>query len=144
MSELEKRFHRVMGSMSGNESLATSLDEDAAGELFLWGEAAAKKIVDETDGLDDEAAEVYMAPRLRALRLIMRAVGRWAGEAKSLDGESQLALWNRIDDQARILFGESFALPPMDEAFAELPVDADQRQTIVWLKTYIEDKGSRG
>jgi uncharacterized protein (DUF2336 family) len=144
MSELEERFHRVMGSMSGNESLAASLDEDAASELLSWGEVAAKKIVDETNGMDDDAAEEYMTPRLRALRLMLRAVARWVGEAKSLDADSRTALWNRIDDQVRILFGESFALPSMDQALAQLTPDADQRQTIAWLKIYIEDKGSRG
>ena len=85
MSELEKRFHQVIGSMAGNESLAASLDEDAAGELLSWGQATAKNIVNETEGLDDNTAEEHMAPRLRALRLLMRAVGRWTGEANTLD-----------------------------------------------------------
>jgi len=144
MSELEKRFHRVMGSMIGNESLAASLDEDAAGELLLWGKIAAKRIVDETDGMDDEAAEDRMAPRLRALRLMMRAVSRWVGETDSLDEESRLALWKRVGDQARVLFGESFALPSMEETLAQLPKDANAVQVIAWLKKFIEDKGSRG
>jgi hypothetical protein len=144
MSDLEKRFHSVMGSMIGNESLAASLDEDAASELFSWGETAAKRIVDQTDGLDDEAAEEHMAPRLRALRLMMRAVGRWVGEAESLDAESRLALWDRAGDQARILFGEAFVLPSMDETLAQLPADANAVQVIAWLKNFIENKGSRG
>lgn len=143
MSDLEKRFHRVMGSMIGNESLAASLDEDAASELFSWGEVAAKKIVDQTDGMDDEAAEEQMAPRLRALRLMMRAVGRWVGEAQTLDAESRLALWNRVGDQARVLFGESFALPSMADALAQLPAGASAQQVIAWLKNFIDERGSR-
>lgn len=144
MSELEKRFHRVMGSMIGNESLAASLDDDAAGELLSWGKSAAKRIVDETDGMDDDTAEEQMAPRLRALRLMMRAVGRWVGEADSLDVDSRLALWNRVGEQARVLFGESFVLPSMDETLAQLPVDANAAQVIAWLKTFIEEKGIKG
>ncbi len=144
MSELEKRFHRVMGSMIGNESLAASLDEDAAGELLSWGKIATRRIVDETDGMDDEAAEERMAPRLRALRLMMRAVGRWVGEAKSLDEESRLALWKRVEDQARVLFGESFVLPSMDEVLSQLPADANAVHVVAWVKNLFEDKGIKG
>jgi len=144
MSELEERFHRVMGSMVGNESLAASLDDDAAGELLSWGKSAAKRIVDETDGMTDVVAEEQMAPRLRALRLMMRAVGRWVGEAGNLDEESRLALWNRVGDQARVLFGDSFVLPSMDEALAQLPSNANASQVIVWLKNFIEEKGIKG
>ena len=144
MSELEKRFHRVMGSMIGNESLAASLDEDAAGELLSWGKVAAKRIVDETDGMNDEAAEERMAPRLRALRLMMRAVGRWVGETKSLDEESRLALWKWVENQARELFGESFILPSMDEVLSQLPADANAVHMVAWVKNLIEDNGIKG
>lgn len=141
MSELEKRFHRVMGSMVGNEALAASLDDDAAGELLSWGRNVAKRIVNETDGMDDDSAEEQMAPRLRALRLMMRAVGRWVGEADSLDEESRLALWDRAGNQARVLFGDSIVLPSVDEVMAQLPVDANASQVILWLKNFIEEKG---
>ena len=144
MSDLEDRLHRVMGSMVGNESLAASLDDDAASELISWGQSAAKRIVDETDGMDDDLAEEQMAPRLRALRLLMRAVSRWVGEAQSLDEESRLALWERAGNQAKILFGDSFDLPSMDEVITKMPSDADAAQVIAWLKTFIEEKGIKG
>ncbi len=144
MSELEKRFHQVIGSMAGNESLAASLDEDAAGELLSWGQATAKNIVNETEGLDDNAAEEHMAPRLRALRLLMRAVGRWTGEANTLDVESRMALWNWVGEQARVLFGESFVLPDMDEVLAQLPSDANTQQVVMWLKNLFEDRKPKG
>ena len=144
MSDLEDRLHRVMGSMVGNESLAASLDDDAASELISWGQSAAKRIVDETEGMDDDLAEEQMAPRLRALRLLMRAVSRWVGEAQSLDEESRLALWERAGNQAKILFGDSFDLPSMDEVITKMPSDADAAQVIAWLKTFIEEKGIRG
>ncbi len=144
MSELEKRLHRVMGSLVGNESLAASLDDDAASELLSWGKNAAKRIVDETYGMDEEVAEQQMAPRLRALRLMMRAVGRWVGEAGSLDEESRAALWKRVEDQARVLFGDSYALPSMNEVLAQLPGDANTMQMIEWLKNLIEEKRNKG
>lgn len=94
--------------------------------------------------MDDETAEEQMAPRLRALRLMMRAVGRWVGEAGSLDGEARLALWNRVGDQAQVLFGDTFVLPSMDDTLAQLPVGATASQVIAWLKTFIEEKGIKG
>lgn len=143
MDELEKRFHQAMGSMIGNESLAASLDEDAAGELFSWGESAARRIVNETEGMDDDSAEGHIAPRLRALRLMLRAVARWAGEA-DLDVEARRALWRRVGEQARALFGESFALPSMEEALARLPAQANARQIVAWLKNFMEENRIKG
>ncbi|NTU56748.1 MAG: hypothetical protein HGA79_10910 [Anaerolineales bacterium] len=130
--------------MEGNESLAASLDEDAASELLSWGATVAKRIVEATDGMDDAAADEQMAPRVRALRLMMRAVGRWVGEANGLDAESRLALWKRVEGQARVLFGESFSLPSMDDALAQLPADVSSAQVIAWLKTFIEEKADKG
>jgi len=144
MSELKKRFDQVISGMMGNESLAASLDENAASELISWGQTTVKSIVDETDGLDDNAAEEHMAPRLRALRLMMRAVGRWAGEANTLDAEARLALWNRVGEQAQVLFGESFILPAMDVVLAQLPSDANTQQVMMWLKTLFEERKPRG
>jgi hypothetical protein len=134
MTDLQKRFQRVLGSMIGNESLFESLDENAAGELFSWGENTAKRIVDETDGMDDDAAELLLAPRLRALRMTLRAISRWVGEANTLDAESRSALWARVGEQARIVFGESFVLPSMEDVLEQLPPDADAGQVIGWLK----------
>jgi hypothetical protein len=134
MTDLQKRFHHVMGSMIGNESLFDSLDDDAAGVLFAWGEETAQRIVDETEGMDDAAAEAFLAPRLRALRVLLRAVSRWAGEAGALDVESRSALWERAGEQARVVFGDSFVLPSMEEVLAQLSPDANAVQVVGWLK----------
>ncbi len=134
MTDLQKRFHHVMGSMIGNESLFESLGDDAAGVLFAWGEATAKRIVDETDGMDDNAAEVFLAPRLRALRMLLRAISRWTGEANTLNAESYSALWERAGEQARIVFGETFAMPSMEDVLAQLPPDAGALEVIGFLK----------
>jgi hypothetical protein len=144
MNDLEKRFHQVMGSMIGNESLFESLDDIAAGELFSWGEATAKRIVDETDGMDDDAAEEFLAPRLRALRMLLRAVSRWAGEADILDSESRSALWARVGEQARVVFGGSFVLPSLDEVIERLPSDADAGQVVAWMITLFDERKPEG
>jgi hypothetical protein len=144
MTDLEKRLHQAMGSMIGNESLAASLDEDAAGDLSSWGEATAKWLVEGTDGMDDAAAEEYLAPRLLALRLLMRAIGRLAGELESLDAEARLALWGRLGSQARELFGESYILPPMDEIIAQLPPNAAAREIVMRLTTLFDEPKRKG
>ena len=144
MNDLEERFKRALGTIAGNESLAESLEESAANELLSWGQSTIKTIVDETDGLNDDAAEEHMAPRLRALRLLMRAMGRWTGEANTLDAGSRLTLWNRVGEQAQIIFGESFVLPSMDEVLAQLPTDANAQQVVMWLKTLFDERKPKG
>jgi hypothetical protein len=128
--------------MIGNESLVASLDDDAAGELFSWGETAARRMVAETGGLDDVAAEAYLAPRLLALRSMMRALARWAGEAQSLDDESRQALWDRAGEQARVLFGDAFALPPTEDV-AQLTAEADAYQVVRQLVILIDELGAK-
>ena len=144
MSDMQRRLNRVMSAMSGNESIAASLQDDAAGELLAWGHSMAKHIVEETTGIDDETAEDKMAPRLRAVRLMLRSMGRWVGDAATLDDEARRALWDRASEQARILFGETFEFPSMQEVVEQLPEGADALQTITWLKSYIEEKNSLG
>ena len=144
MSELEERFHRVMGGMIGNESLVSSLDDDAARELFSWGESAARRIVDETDGMDDDTAEQHMAPRLRAIRSMMRSLSRWIGEAESLDTSSREALWNRVGEQAGILFDDAIIIPSMQDVLLQLPANANALQVVAWFKELIEEKKNKG
>jgi hypothetical protein len=144
MGDMERRLNRVISAMSGNEAIAASLEDDAAGELLSWGHSMATHIVEETTGMDDETAEEKMAPRLRAVRLMLRSIGRWVGEAGTLDDEARRALWDRAGEQSRILFCETFEFPSMDEAVGQLPEGADALQTITWLRTYIEEKNSLG
>lgn len=141
---MERRLNRVISAMSGNESIAASLEDDAAGELLAWGRSMATHIVEETAGMEDETAEEKMAPRLRAVRLMLRSIGRWVGEAATLADEDRHALWDRAGEQARILFGETFEFPSMEEVVEKLPEGADALQTIVWLKSFIEEKNSLG
>lgn len=144
MSDLEKRFQRLMGGMVGNESLAEALDEDAAGELFAWGETIVKGIVAETDGLDEIAVDERIAPRLRALRLMMRALARWVGEADILDEEARVALWMRAGEQGRVLFGEPFAMPSMEDAIDQVQVGGDPRQAVARLIAIVDAGKPKG
>ena len=55
-----------------------------------------------------------------------------------------MALWNWVGEQARVLFGESFVLPDMDEVLAQLPSDANTQQVVMWLKNLFEDRKPKG
>jgi len=144
MSDLEKRFRRVMSSTLSNESLAASLEDEAASELLLWAEQFAKRVVDETEGLDDESAEKQMAPHLKAMRLFLRSIGRWVGEANSLDIESKLALWDRAGEHVKLLFGETFIMPPMADMIDQLSAGLSSSQIIQRLKKHFEENELKG
>ena len=138
MTDLETRYNRVMVNIAGNESLAGLMDEEASKEMLQWVHGIARGIVDETAGVEDEAsADEMMAPRLKALRLMTRSLGRWVGEAKTLDEESRLALWNRAGEQGKILFGDSFSMPGMNDIVAQLPSDAASLEMVIILKNSI-------
>jgi hypothetical protein len=140
MADLETRYNRVMVNMAGNESLAGLMDEEASKEMLQWVHEIVHGIVDETAGVEDEtAADEMMAPRLKALRLMTRAIGRWVGETKSLDEGSRLVLWNRAGEQGKILFGDSFSLPGMNDIVAQLPSDAGQLEMVTMLKNSITE-----
>lgn len=144
MIDLEQRFRRVMSNMLDNESLAVSSDEGAAEEFLLWAEKLAKEIVDDTAGLEDRLAEEEMYPRLKAVRLLLRSIGRWVAEASSLDLESRQALWDRAGAQGKLLFGEMFVMPHMADVIEQLPAGLPPREIIQWLKKRIEENESKG
>ncbi len=72
------RVRRAAESILENEALSDGLDDDAASVLLDWGITLAKEIAASTAGMDDEAAEQAMYPRLRALRKMLRRTSRWA------------------------------------------------------------------
>jgi len=117
---VSKRVRRVQEDIMGNEALGGSLDESAASELLTLGLKGAEGIASSTDGLNDEAAELSMADRLKALRKMMRHLGRLLGEWRELDTEGQLWFWNSVQKQARLLYGEGVQLPTLDELMGSL------------------------
>lgn len=117
---VSNRIRRVQEELMGNEALGESLDESAANELLSLGLKGAAGIASSTEGMDDEAAELTMADRLKALRKLMRHLGRLLGEAKDLDAEGRLWLWESVQKQARLLYGESLNFPSLDDVMGRL------------------------
>jgi ethanolamine ammonia-lyase small subunit len=125
MKTLAERLNSVVGDLTRNESLAQMLDADAAGELLDWGTEVSKLVVNATDGLDDEAANAAMEPRLKAIRHAMRSLGNWAA-GKYVDAASRIQLRDKLLEQFKIILGEGAHLPSV-EHFGEFLSQVDDK-----------------
>ena len=112
---LQNRLNRVAASFLENEKLTEDLDDEPAQILLDWALAWGKIIVQDTAGLDDEAAEEAMYPRLRAARKLARRINRWAREAGSLDPQRQKAQLQKLFDPVSDIFGVAFEVPNPDQ-----------------------------
>jgi hypothetical protein len=137
-STIKKRISRVQEDIMGNEALGESLDETAASELLSLGLKGAAGIASSTEGMDEEAAELTMADRLKALRKLMRHLGRLLGEARDLDREGRLWLWESVQKQARMLYGEGLNLPPLEDVMGRLSRGESPAQIIANLREMFE------
>jgi hypothetical protein len=107
---LAARQRRVVEALRGNARLTGELPPDAAEALMSLGETLAHRVVADTAGLDDAAAEAILQPRVRAVRRLMMAVAE-AGPA----GAPPVAESIR---QASVALGERFAAPDEEEESA--------------------------
>ena len=122
----------------GNEALGEALDESAANELLSLGLKGAAGIASSTEGMDDEAAELSMADRLKALRKLMRHLGRLLGEAKDLDAEGRRWLWESVQKQASLLYGEGLSFPSLDDVMGRLSQGESPGRIIASLRDMFE------
>jgi hypothetical protein len=112
-ADMQQRIAGAAESILGNETLTATLDDQSA-DLFLnWALARAEEIAKSTAGLDDQAAEEIMYPRLKAIRGIGRQLGRWSEDPQSS--------FENILTQAQIVIGSAFNPPdePTKAAFMQ-------------------------
>ena len=114
MKTMEERINGVVGDLTRNESLVQMLETDVASELLNWGVDVSKSVVNETDGLDDEAANLAMEPRLKAIRQTMRSIGNWAA-GKYIEPESRIQLRDKLIEPLRAIFGKDVSLPSVEQ-----------------------------
>lgn len=105
MPDLNARIERAKKEISGNESLLEMVETDTATEIFNWGLAMAAEIAKETDGMDDAAADLVTAPRLKALRQSLRSIGNWA-VGKYANAEDRTQLKDKLLEQFNLILGE--------------------------------------
>lgn len=122
---LLRRETRVVESLLENERLTDELDDEAAQLLLDWGMAYAKAIVQSTSGLDDEAAEEAMYPRLRALRRTMRTISRWAVKQPEWDSERNADSLAKIIEQIPTIYGEGYTPPTPQQSDTFLQQQAE-------------------
>ena len=114
MDDITRRVKRAAEGILENERLTSGLDDSAANALLDWGVACAERIAESTAGLGRVEAEMFMSPRLRATRRLMRRVKRWVTNRRTLDTAGSAALMTKIIEQAAIIYGESFDPPDED------------------------------
>ena len=116
------------------------LDEAGARELLSLGLKGAEGIASRTADLDDESAELSMADRLKALRKLMRHLGRLLGEGRDMDADGRLWLWNSVQEHARALYGEQLQFPNVDELMGRLAQGETPGRIIASLREMFENQ----
>jgi len=139
-SAVEKRIRRVQENLVGNEALGESLDESSASELLSMGLRGAAGIASSTEGMDDDVAELSMAERLKALRKLMRHLSRLLGEARDLDADGRNWLWESVQKQARLLYGDGLNFPSLDDVMGRLSRGEAPGQIIASLREMFENQ----
>lgn len=139
---VRERVRRVQENIIGNETLGSSLDEAAASEMLSWGLKSAEGIAVSTEGMDDDVAELSMADRLKALRKLMRHLGRLLGEGLEMDAEGRTWLWDSVQKYARLLYGESLQFPNLEDVMGRLSGGESPVQIISSLRKSFEIQNS--
>jgi len=138
---VNKRVRRIQEDILGNEALGGGgLDASGASELLSWGLKSAEGIASETEGLDDESAELSIAERLKALRKLMRHLGRLLGEGASMDAEGRLWLWDSVQKHAQLLYGNGLQFPSLDDVMGRLSHGETPAQIIASLREMFENQ----
>ncbi|MEO8354631.1 MAG: hypothetical protein ABI621_01835 [Chloroflexota bacterium] len=119
MTATEARIQRAIEELTGNEALLEMLEIDAAEEMLGWGSAMVASLMKQTEEMDDTAAELTMAPRLKAVRQSMRAVGNWA-VGKYTDPESRVQLRDKLLQHFATIWENDAPLPAAEELDAVL------------------------
>jgi hypothetical protein len=137
MADMEARVQKAMEDITGNESLLEMLDEDAASEMLEWGKSTVTSLVKQTEGLDDEAAELALDQRLKAVRQFMRSAGNWAA-GKYTDPADRLQLREKLLGHAKVIYEDDSRLPSaekMDALLNQMSAQPDtQKQSVLNLK----------
>lgn len=128
---LTQRMNLAAESILDNEALTAQLDEPTANSLQDWALACVKLIVQDTANLDEATAETFIAPKLRAVRLLMRSVNQWV-----VTGEDSLP---EILEQAAQIYPNY--TPPnqaQQQAFLRQNLSQEPAQRIVNLRRLVE------
>lgn len=102
---LADRRRRISDALRGNDRLTEGLPADAADSLMELGLDLARRVVQDTSGLDDGAAEDILQPRVRAVRRLMMAAAEATRQVADAAGLGALL------EQATVALGDQFRQP---------------------------------
>jgi hypothetical protein len=141
MTDLGARLQRVIEEIVGNEALLEMLETEAASEMLNWGTTMATSLVKGMTSFEDDALDLALLPRLKAIRQTMRSVGNWS-VGKYVSPEDRLQLRDKLIGYFKAIFGEDAHLPSADQ-LDELLDQADDRalsphQLILKLRDMLE------
>ena len=142
MDNYANRLSRAAESLLENEALTADLDTEAANALLAWGQDCVERIVHDTVGFDDAEAEEAIAPRLKALRRLMRQVNSWVADQQAAGANLIQPPWPKMLEQATIIYGQGYRLPEAAQLETFLTQHTtllnNPRQLIVNLRHHIE------
>lgn len=126
MAETGARVQRAIEELTGNEALLEMLETEAAEEMLNWGISMVTWLAEQSEGMDDSAAESMLMPRLKAVRQWMRSVGNWAA-GKYEDPASRAQLGEKLLQYFATIRGMDAILPTAEELDAVLS-EVDERE----------------
>ncbi|WP_017719306.1 hypothetical protein [Kamptonema formosum] len=137
--ELTQRITWAAESLLDNETLTPELEDAAGGAALTWATDLSRRVALATAGLDDEAAEAFMAPKLAAIGELIRLVSRWAASYREMDAGGRESFLSQVIEAALKIYPDY--QPPHKEqqqAFLREPFPADPRDWIVNLRRLVE------
>lgn len=146
MVDIEARIQRAVSELTGNEALMGMLETDAATTMLEWGVKVSKSIVNDTNEMDDLAADLLVLPRLKAVRRSMRSIGNWA-VGKYVEPEDRIQLRDKLLEQFKLIFGDNVQLPTitdMDELINQADDNSNTPQQLIVKMTQLVANNDQG
>jgi hypothetical protein len=134
---IEVRVQTAVDSIAGNETLTDGLDDQAAQVLLKWGLNSARSLA-QRSGED-------ISERLQSLRLLLRAINRWASSQPLTAHADQHPLLIEILERAAAFYATPFPgdRPAMlAEIIENVGATPDPEKLIRGLITWLEEKST--
>jgi hypothetical protein len=124
MATTEERIRMAESQFLGDESLRGDLDDAQATHLLDWVLPVARRIAEQSWGVNDDPAEAVFLSQLDELRRVARRVGKLVGNlSPSADASKTVELLEKIKGSAvQIRALQGAALLNSEKMAARLPM----------------------
>lgn len=100
MSAIEDRLNAVAEQLQGDEGLTGDLEDAPATRLLDWAIAASRSLVQQTEGMDEAAAQQYLDTNLPKFRSVVRQIDRLVGSLPDASPEEAASGIQKVLDAA--------------------------------------------